>query len=39
MQLLARFVGYIIIIFDNTNTNEVEILDDLNNIHKKYNLH
>ena len=34
-KLLALYVGFIIIICDSTNTNEVHILEDLNNIHNK----
>ena len=38
IKLLARYVDDIIIIFDNTNTNKIQILDNLYNLQKEITL-
>ena len=35
IKLLARYVEDIVTIFENTKTNEIQILEDLNNLHNK----
>jgi hypothetical protein len=35
IKLLARYVEDIVTIFENTKTNEIQILDELNNLRNK----